>query len=325
MIQDIKGTPMIKENQNHLDQNSTSNDLLNIHKRQEDIALLKGFQPVHIVFGDSPTGSLKVALKELGLNQQERIITFSDLFSIGHVWNLHELHGVTNRFKWLKTHINLDDEVLFDYETHFKRTLLNIEQVPSEYPIIIWAGENPHEQTGLRFVLYLLKEKLNDIQIININEAYKTHFERNEIDYLPLYMGELSPSQLKKIYENKRNGHVLTQIERKDYELQWQQLCKTKEVLRIWNHHKITRVPETFFDDIIINTVKKFHQERKNNNFIKAARIIGDVIGHLDNYVGDQFIEYRVRRLIFDGVFDMEGVLTAMRFYSIKLRDDSPF
>ena len=43
-------------------------------------------------------------------------------------------------------------------------------------------------------------------------------------------------------------------------------------------------------------------------------------MGHLNQYIGDQFIEYRVIRLIVDGIFDMEGVTKAMRYYSIKIK-----
>lgn len=43
-------------------------------------------------------------------------------------------------------------------------------------------------------------------------------------------------------------------------------------------------------------------------------------MGHLDQYIGDHFFEYRVRRLIVNGVFDLEGVPKAMRYYSIKIR-----
>ncbi|AWE07331.1 hypothetical protein DCE79_08050 [Lysinibacillus sp. 2017] len=43
-------------------------------------------------------------------------------------------------------------------------------------------------------------------------------------------------------------------------------------------------------------------------------------MGHLNQYIGDQFIQYRVIRLIMNGVLDMEGVPTAMRYYSIKIK-----
>lgn len=66
--------------------------------------------------------------------------------------------------------------------------------------------------------------------------------------------------------------------------------------------------------------MKKLHQNKQNKDFIKSARIIGEVMGHLDQYIGDHFFEYRVRRLIVNGVFDLEGVPKAMRYYSIKIR-----
>ena len=96
----------------------------------------------------------------------------------------------------------MDDEELFTYEKSFQQTILNIEQIPNHHRVVIWAGENAHEQTGLRFVLYLLKEKRNDIVMMNINEAYKTHFDRPEIDFILRHMGELSSEQLKQIYED---------------------------------------------------------------------------------------------------------------------------
>ena len=318
-MQTVEERKGYSEHQFFLDVKKTYNDLLEYKKNQAN-AQHSQYDTTHIVFGDSPTGSLKIALKKLGLNQKENIINFSDLFSIGPIWNLHDSQGITNRYDWLRTHINIDDEVLLNYEEHFNRTIFDIKQTPSHHPIIIWAGDNAHEQTGLRFVLYLLKEKTNDIFIINTNEAYKTHLNSREIDFTPLHMGELSSEQLKQIYENKENIHALTQTERKTYVQQWEQLCSDKEVLRIWEGKKIVSVPENFYDQFIINTVKKLHQKKKHNDFIKSARIIGEVMGHLNQYVGDQFIEYRVRRLIVDGIFDMEGVPKAMRYYSIKIK-----
>ena len=318
-MQTVEERKGYSEQQFFLDIKNTYDDLLAYKKNQASVEQTQ-FHTTHIVFGDSPAGSLKITLKESGLNQQENIINFSDLFSIGPIWSLHDAQGIDIRYEWLRTHINMDDEGLVTYGTSFQQTLLNIAQIPNHHRIVIWAGENAHEQTGLRFVLYLLKENENDIVIMNINEVYKTHLERPEIDFIPRCMGELSSGQLKQMYENKQNGHTVTQTERKAFEQQWVQLCNEKEVLRIWENNKISSVPENYYDEYIINTVKKFHQEKKHNDFIKSARIIGEVIGHLNQYIGDQFIHYRIIRLIMDGVLDMEGVPTAMRYYSIKIR-----
>ena len=318
-MQTVEERKGYSEQQFFLDLKNTYNDLL-VYKKKQASSQQTQFHTTHIVFGDSPAGCLKIALKESGLMQQENIINFSDLFSIGPIWNLHAAQGINNRYEWLRTHIGMDDEVLFTYEKSFQQTLLNIEQIPSHHRVVIWAGENAHEQTALRLILYVLKEKTNDIVMININEAYKTHFDRPEIDFTPRHMGELPAKQLQQMYENKSNGHVLTQSEREAFEQQWLQLCNEKEVLRIWENNKIMSVPENYYDAYIIDTVKQFHQEKKQSEFIKSARIIGEVMGHLNQYVGDQFIEYRIIRLIMNGVLDMEGVPTAMRYYSIKIR-----
>lgn len=319
VVEERKG---YSEEQFFSDIKNTYNNLLEFKKDQSNIELAQ-YHTTHIVFGDSPSGSLKIALSNLGLSHQERIVTFSDLFSIGQIWNLHNAQGISNRFKWLRNHIISDDEDFNHHEEHFKQTIVDLQRTPNDHPIIIWVGENAHEQTGLRFVLYLLKEKVNDIYIIYTNEAYKSYFDRPDIDFAPLNMGELSSKLLMKIYENEKKGHLLTQLERKTFEVEWEQLSQTSDVLRIWKKHKIMSVSENFYDDYIINTVKKFHQNQQQKDFIKSARIIGEVMGHLDQYIGDQFIEYRVRRLIVDGVFDLKGVPKAMHYYSIKLRQES--
>jgi len=53
---------------------------------------------------------------------------------------------------------------------------------------------------------------------------------------------------------------------------------------------------------------------------MKSARLIGEVIGYLDQYISDEYFEYRVRHLITNGIFEIEGVPRAMRFYSVKLK-----
>ena len=44
------------------------------------------------------------------------------------------------------------------------------------------------------------------------------------------------------------------------------------------------------------------------------------VIGQLDQYIGDTFIEYRLRKLIGKAVFEAEGDWNRTAFYKIKLR-----
>ncbi|MED4567583.1 DUF3658 domain-containing protein, partial [Bacillus atrophaeus] len=78
-------------------------------------------------------------------------------------------------------------------------------------------------------------------------------------------------------------------------------------------------VTEDHYDSFIIKMAQKLHDKLGGKEFIKSVRLVGEVLGHLEQYLGDQFIEYRVRHLIKNGTFEMEGSSRAIRNYSIKL------
>lgn len=300
------------EEQFFLNIKNTYHDLLKLQK--EPIRnVQKNYHATHIVFGDSPTGSLKIALKELDLSKIEKVITFSDLFSIGPIWNLHSEQGIAHRFEWIKKYLGMEDEELFNYARIFKRTILALEEIPSSQPILIWAGENAHEQTALRLALYLLKDKTNDIFLMQPDEIFKNRFTA-------LHMGEFSSKQLQQFYEDKKNWHAFTQSERRLLEQEWADLCKEMWVLRRWDNNTVIHVTETFYDEFIINTVKRVQEEQNQHDFIIAPRLIGEIYGHLDQYVGDQFIEYRMIRLALDGVLDLDGIPRSMINYRVKIR-----
>ena len=78
------------------------------------------------------------------------VISFSDAFSIGPIWQLHDQAGLDYREEWLKNHLILDDDYIDEYHHHFNRTLSMISAIPEMAPIMVWAGENAHEQTAFQ-------------------------------------------------------------------------------------------------------------------------------------------------------------------------------
>ena len=274
---------------------------------------------IHIVFGASASGSLKFVLREMGLDKKEKVISFWDIFSIGPVWRLHEENGVKARFKWMKNCISTEYDEFPDYKQRFKKTIDRISSIPEGVHITIWTSDNAHEQTGLRFVLYLLKEKNIDITLINTTEAYEELFQVKKVKYTPLHTGEIPTEKLQIIYE-QGHGKFFTDHDREDLEKDWLSLSESQETLRIWRNGRIQSVPEDFYDEFIINRAKKLHSKQKIKDFMKSARLIGEVLGHLDQYVGDEFLEYRLKKLIRSRIFESEGSIEAMRFYSVKLK-----
>lgn len=297
----------------------TYNDFLQ-YKRMQATEQRHDYKSYHLVFGDSPAGSMKQALKEMELNEEERVISFSDLFSIGPLKTLEKEEGVLERCEWFENHLIVDDEFSSDYPYTFNKTIDEIRAIPSNAAIRIWAGENAHEQTGLRLVMRLLTGRSNDIQLVNSTELHRNLFNTSEIQYQLLHTGEISPEQLITMYKKGQNSQPLTSEERISLEKEYAELSSTNEVLRIWQGDSIKSVEEGYFDDLIIQTARRLFAKRGTEEFMKSARLIGELIGLLDQYVGDQFFEYRVRHLILNGVFEIKGVPKAMRFYSIRFK-----
>lgn len=271
------------------------------------------YHTIHIVFGASAAGGLKMALPK-----DEKVILFSDLFSIGPVQQLHTEKGLEQRKKWLFLHINLDEESTHTYIEDFQQSVADIKNIPEHIPIYIWTANNAHEQTAARFVLHILKEKKNDIRIINISTA----FQKLWPNIIPVHTGELGKDELKTIYKTYKIDQPLTERLRNKYAEEWGKLAETTEVLRIWEDDQIISVPESYFDAFIIEKARYLHNEQTKLDFMKSARLIGEVLGNSDQYVGDAFFEYRVRQLILQGIFEIEGVPKAMRFYSVKLKGE---
>ena len=295
-------------------------DFLNYKSAQTANMDEKDYKAAHIVFGDSASGSLRMVLKDMKLQDSEEIIHFSDLFSIGPIWRLHEETGLINRAEWLRNHINLDEEYIDKYQDHFTQTILKIQSIGPKIPIYIWTGDNSHEQTALRFVLYLLREQTNPIILMKTTASYKKMFNNRSIEHYPLHTGEIIPEKLRMIYEDNRMAHSLSSMERKRFEAEWGEVSAEQEVLRIWEKGEIRHVDEDYYDDDIINIARRLHNEQPVKGFLKSGRVIGEAIGNLNQYIGDLYIEYRVRHLIMNGVFEIQGIPKAMRFYSVRLR-----
>jgi hypothetical protein len=106
------------------------------------------FMSVHIIFSDSAAGGIKEALREMGIDQQESVLHFSDIFSIGPIWQLHKEEGRKRRVDWLRQHLSDSRFYEKEYEARFQHTIACINMLPKQAEITIWSGENAHEQIG---------------------------------------------------------------------------------------------------------------------------------------------------------------------------------
>ncbi|WP_243355478.1 DUF1835 domain-containing protein [Bacillus litorisediminis] len=290
----------------------TYNKFLKITQHKK--TMVREYKAVHIVCGESSAGSLRG-----GLGSEHKVIGVPDFFAVGPIWELHKEAGQKQRDEWLRDHLNYPDDYMEEYEMRFSKTLEEINAIPEDIPIVIWTAENAGEQAGIRYLLYLLKEKTNEVFLINTTIAYQELFNTNEFQYFYGQTGEVHPQKLNTIYQTKLTK-PLTNEERARFETDWITLSSTKGILRIWESNKIKEVNEDYFDSVIVTAARQLHAKQKEKDFIKAGRLIGEVLGRLGNPVGDAYLEYRLRSLLYNGVFEIKGIPKGMRYYSVKLR-----
>ncbi|WP_234978412.1 DUF1835 domain-containing protein [Bacillus tuaregi] len=285
------------------------NKTIQIHRRSTN---LSNKASVHIVSPEFAAGNLRV-----GLKHPKKVIGFPDFFSIGPLWKLDETKDQAFRAEWLYDNINfeLDD---YEYQNKLTNTLREIEDISEQVPIYLWYGNNAGEQTGLRYILYLLRDKENEIFLMNSTELYEKYIT-SKVERPIFHTGQIEPESLKLLFERNKENHPLSHKNRLQLQREWETLSQTKEVLRVWMNDKIIGVPEEHYDPLIIKTLEKLHNEQGKKDFIKTGTVIGEILEQLDE-AGPFYLEYRIRHLIYSGVLELRGIPKSMRHYSIKIR-----
>lgn len=289
-------------------------ETLNVGKNNQYLA--REYKTVHIVCGETAAGTLRV-----GLGCGHKVIGFPDFFAEGPIWQLHQDVGRKHRYEWLKDHLNIENNYMEEeYEQRIFITLEEMKAIPDDVPIVLWTAENAHEQAGMRYLNYLLRDKVNDVFLINSTAGFKKLYEAESEreDEFFWHTGGIEPEKINSIAEN-RCLHPLSAEIRRKYEEEWIALAETKEILRVWEKGTIKSVHDHYFDPIIIEQARKLHAEQEKHDFILSARLIGEVLEHLDQSIGDAYLEDRLRRLIYNRVFEIKGIPKGIRYYSVKL------
>jgi hypothetical protein len=285
-----------------------------IHKQRNFLQEVGAIETTtfHLVSSSSTAGALRV-----GLDRPKTVIGFQDSFAMGPIWKLESKIGQAYRFEWSYENINFEQD---DLESRFSHTLLEIADIPEDAPIYIWAANNGDEQTGVRFILHQLRNQANEIFLINTTELYYQWGTPGDERQSLFHSSMLQPHQLKLLFEQSKAAKPLSQQERIHFQQEWEALAQTKDVLRLWQNGRIASVPEEYYDSLIIEMMKEMHHKQESKDFFRAGKVIGEILSQMNEVVGDAYLEYRLRHLIYNGILELKGIPKSMRHYSVKLR-----
>ncbi|MGG4153578.1 DUF1835 domain-containing protein [Peribacillus muralis] len=278
---------------------------------------------VHIVFGNSAGGCLKFAFRKTTYAKTEEIIVLPDILSVGPIDRLQTKEGIESRLQWFKESYRDDFNNLEVYKQGMLKAIEKIKEIPPHQKVIIWTCENAAEQTGLRIVLYLLQNEVNEVFELNTFKAFHEcyTYPMLEAEQFPRSSGELIPDKLLQLYE-QCELKPMKFAKRIALSEEGQKLLLNENHLRTWEYGELRHSNIERGDAFIIHCAKRLHKVLDTHDYMKAARLIGEVVGHMQQYTGDEWIEYRLRDLISGGIFDYRGVLRAMRRYEVKLKEE---
>ncbi|WP_226683183.1 DUF1835 domain-containing protein [Sutcliffiella horikoshii] len=266
------------------------------------------FDMIHIAGSESTAGSLKV-----GLERNHMVIGFWEMFDIG------PLGDSAVRQEWLQDNINIFEESIEEeFSRVFKKAIEELNQIPPHIPVVLWTADNAHEQIFHRYILHHLRNIENEVVLINATKGYGKLQQSKQ--FQPAHSGQIMPETLKVIFEND-SKNILSLHARNQLSDEWLQLKETKDLLRLWRSGEIQGVREDYIDQELLHCAQNVQKDFANNEFVKAARIIGEMYGELEGRFNTAFLEYRLRTLAYKGYFNLKGIPKSMRHYSVRLKD----
>jgi hypothetical protein len=275
----------------------------------------------YLLFGLSEAGSMKVALSRLGCRHLIRVLSFNETFTAGPLHKLHREEGYYTRELWFQERFP-DQGYQLNPQHKLEAMIRTLKEIPEDKKITIWCGDNSHDQTGLRFSLFILSERKQPIHVINPIEAYgeiPEIAEQFSIGLSPQSLGQLPNEAVQTIIKNTEKTQPLTFAQRKQYELEWQEISNTEDMLRIWSNGQLTNVPETYYDEKILSLILQLQKNEKGDHYVNAGLIVGAIIEQWNLFISTSFIEYRFWRLISEGKLLFKGIPYAMHLYFLRI------
>ncbi|HDR4712711.1 TPA: DUF1835 domain-containing protein [Bacillus cereus] len=267
---------------------------------------------IYITFGDSAYGNLKHAFQQKNEYKNAKIICVNEDFSIGPINKLGSIEGMQERKQWLKDVLTTigpatDLDYLDWIETTLQQNSHIAEEIPSHSKVILWHGENASDAIGVRFVLSLLHDKNIQFEEVNVTE-FSNHIEFKVQDSqgkeIPHVLKSLAEMPSEFTFEALQMKKELSQEQVQSFIQDWEKCFQSNGVLRILENGKIASVSEDYYDAAIF--------EHTSNEYQRASRIVGEVMGKSEQRIGDTYLNFRVHQLIQQGKLDSQGNLTKM-------------
>ncbi len=187
-----------------------------------------------------------------------------------------------------------------------------IAALTSNDSLVIWAADNPTEQTGLLAVLAAVEPTI-PVSVIHVTRASEDRYPRS----VPIYhtvnlraehFGSLASAQER-----------LSSQQRINLLNNWSQLLRDDGILRQYAPTgSVTTVSPCTWDPFILEQAKNIGME---HHWVRTVRLVGECLGNQHQCISDLFIFWRIRCLIERNLLWCRGPLDSMRTSTVALHE----
>jgi hypothetical protein len=267
---------------------------------------------IHIVFNEPDVKVLEQAIA-LDETLQGEIMLIRDDYAVGPLNNIYLGEGKEERKKWWTDvlaggdyEIKGQDDEVDDYKTAAE--LVGTMRRDEEEIIWIWAAQNKHDVSGYYWLLKYMQEFQGRVYILYLNNLPFIN-EKGNIFY-PNWLSEIPAKEFLKA---KKLSREITLSEFEVDPDEWTKICNENKGVRILEGgKKLVNEEYSFYDA----ELKKFI----TGDWQKASKIIQQYLTKAKHTTGDAYLLWRLKVMIAQNMFDVQGKITNMKDFEIKTK-----
>jgi hypothetical protein len=268
---------------------------------------------IHIVFNEA---DVKVMEQAIALDEalQGNVVLIKDDYAVGPLDNIYIGEGIANRKEWWRQVLDggdyegkVDTDEVNDYAT-IANVVGTLRRDTNEH-VWIWAAQNKHDVCGYYWLLFYLKEFQGRVHILYLNNLPFIN-EKGNIFY-PNWLHEIQPKEFLKA---KKLARPITLSEFEVDPDEWTKLCNESKGVRVLEGgKKLIQFDYDFYDGELIKFITPEWQ--------KASKIIHQFLSKAKNTTGDAYILWRLKVLLAQDKFDVQGKVANMKDFELKNKE----
>ena len=271
---------------------------------------------IHIVFNEDDIAVLQQAM-ELDETLQGEVLQVKDDYAVGPLTAIYTEEGIEARKNWWREVLaggdydgkvdegDVDDNRLVAF-------LIERLQVNEEEHIWIWAAQNKHDVSGYYWLMSLLKDFQGRISILYLNNL--PFINEKGLIFYPEWIHTIQPKEMTKA---KKLSRLITSSEFEVDPDEWTKICNEEKGVRLLEGgKKLSQEEYDFYDADLKNFI--------SNDWQKASRVIHQFLHKNKHTTGDAYLLWRLKLMINQGIFDVQGEVKNMKDFEVKKKISEP-